>query len=66
MSKYMTTPEAAKALNRSTKTLYSWVARGRAPVLPVKDSSHQLLWPAKTINKLVAKGFLDRPPTQAY
>ena len=66
MSKYMTTPEAAKALNRSTKTLYSWVARGRGPVLPVKDSSHQLLWPAKTINKLVAKGFLDRPPTQAY
>ena len=66
MSKYMTTPEAAKALNRSTKTLYRWVARGRGPVLPVKDSSHQLLWPAKTINKLVAKGFLDRPPTQAY
>ena len=35
---YMTTPEAAKALNR----------------------------PTKTINKLVAKGFRDRPPTQAY
>ena len=66
MSNYMTTPEAAKALNRSTKTLYNWSAYGRAPVLPVKDSSHQLLWPAKTINKLVAKGFLDRPSTQAY
>ena len=69
MSNYMTTPEAAKALNRSTKTLYGWVARGNGPVQPEKGYNGykgRLLWPAKTINKLVAKGFLDRPPTQAY
>lgn len=66
MSNYMTTPEAAKALNRSTKTLYGWVARGKGPVQPEKGPGNQLHWPAKTINKLVAKGFLDRPPTQAY
>ena len=62
----MTTPEAAKALNRSTKTLYGWVSRGKGPVQPEKDPGNQLHWPTKTINKLVAKGFRDRPPTQAY
>lgn len=66
MSNYMTTPEAAKALNRSTKTLYGWVARGKAPVQPEKGPGNQLHWPTETINKLVAKGFPDRPPTQAY
>ena len=70
MSNYMTTPEAAKALNRSTKTLYGWVARGKGPVqpekVPGKVPGNQLHWPAKKINELVAKGFLDRPPTQAY
>ena len=66
MSNYMTTPEAAKALNRSTTTLYGWVARGKGPVQPEKGPGNQLHWPTKTINKLVAKGFLDRPSTQAY
>ena len=73
MSNYMTTHEAAKALNRSPKTLYGWVARGEGPVQPEKGPRsrlagrpNQLRWPAKTINKLVAEGFLDRPPTQAY
>ena len=73
MSNYMTTHEAAKALNRSTKTLYGWVARGEGPVQPEKGhrgrlagSRSQLRWPAKTINELVAKGFLDRPSTQPY
>lgn len=66
MSNYMTTPEAAKALNRSTKTLYGWVSRGKGPVQPEKGPGNQLHWPTKTINKLVAKGFLDRPSTQPY
>lgn len=66
MSNYMTTSEAAKALNRATKTLYGWVARGKGPVQPEKGYGNQLHWPTKTINKLVAEGFLDRPPTQAY
>ena len=73
MSNYMTTPEAAKALNRSTKTLYGWVARGNGPVQPEKGPgnrlqwpANRLRWPAKTTNKLVAKGFLDRPSTQPY
>lgn len=66
MSNYMTTPEAAKALNRSIKTLYGWVALSKGPVQPKKGPRNQLQWPAKTINELVAKGFLDRPSTQAY
>ena len=73
MSNYMTTPEAAKALNRSTKTLYGWVASGKGPVQPEKGHRSRLAggrsrlwWPAKTINELVAKGFLDRPSTQPY
>ena len=66
MSNYMTTTEAAKALNRTPKTLYAWSAHGNGPVQPVKTSGNRLQRPAKTINKLVAKGFLDRPPTQAY
>ena len=73
MSNYMTTHEAAKALNRSTKTLYGWVARGEGPVQPEKGPrsrlaghGNRLRWPAKTINELVAKGFLDRPSTQPY
>ena len=66
MSNYLSTAEAAKALNRSTKTLYDWVARDKGPVRPEKDAHNRLQWPAKTINKLVAKGFLDRPSTQAY
>ena len=42
MSNYMTTPEAAKALNRSTKTLYGWVARGNGPVQPEKGHGNRL------------------------
>lgn len=66
MSNYMTTTEAAEALNRTPKTLYGWAAYGKGPVQPEKGPRNRLQWPAKTINKLVAKGFLDRPPTQAY
>lgn len=69
MKLYMTTAEAAKALDRSPKTLYGWASRGKGPLKPEKgyNGYHgRLLWPTKTINKLVAKGFLDRPSTQAY
>ena len=66
MSNYMTTIEAAEALNRTPKTLYSWAAYGKGPVQPEKGPRNRLRWPATTINKLVAKGFLDRPPTQPY
>ena len=66
MSNYMTTPEAAKALNRSTKTLYGWVARGTGPVQPEHGRGNRLPWPAQTTNQLVATGFPDRPPRPAY
>ncbi len=66
MSNYMTTSEAAKALNRATKTLHGWAARGKGPVQPERGPGNRLQWPATTINKLVAKGFLDRPSTQPY